>query len=329
MAISVGVANPGTISGVVTATPPRITGTSVATPGTLGPTVNNYGTQTSYSPNFIPLKVGTSGSRTASPSLLQEFGGGGGGGAPAPVYAPKLDVAAVNAQARAAAENAVNPYYTKVLNEFLTQQAAQRARAQTQYQTDITDIEDTLKETVEGNALTKARTEEDVTKNIADIADSADEFQTDSGEEFDAARMMEARDTAASGKTGGLALQASEKGVEKRNKVEERQAKKFKDLKETQQLFKGRTMADLLKSDELATKRTEKGKTQRKFDLDSYIESQDFETSNKRNELERSRLNDITQNQSSQSKLLFNNYLAGIADPAKYEAAVRTYGGLF
>lgn len=248
-----------------------------------------------------------------------------GGGTPAPVYAPRLDIAAVSAKARAAAEGAVNPFYTKQLTDFLAQQAAQKQQRQTIYETNVKNLEDTLKNTLEGNEITKTRTGEDVAANIAEVNQTADEFQTDSGQEFDANRL----DLARSVTGGGLGAQKLEKAKESRNTTESRQVQKFQTAKANQELFKTRSFDDLARSGVLAGEATEKGKAAEKFDLDSYIQDSEFVEKNKRNELEQSRLQAISQEQGNQAKLLFNQYLAGIKDPAKYQAAIQTYSGAF
>lgn len=320
MAITVGNANPGRISSVSVANPGRISSVGNATPGRIASVGN-------ANPGVIS-SVGNANSWRAPlvyKPVVSPYSPPAPTGPPAPVYAPKLDFASINAQARSAAEGAVNPYYTKVLNEFLTQQAAQRQNQQTQYETDVKTIEENLKNTLEQNALTKTRTGEDVATNIGEIAQTADEFQTDSGQAFDANRLEEARGAS----TGGLGQQKLQASTAERNKTENRQVQKFAEATKQQELFKGRTFDDLLKSDELAGKGAEKGKTQKKFDLDTYIQGSQFNEQNKRNELERSRLQDIAANEAAQRKLAFQKYLAGITNPAQYEAAVRTYGGAF
>jgi hypothetical protein len=256
---------------------------------------------------------------------LPSIYGGGGGGAPAPVYAPKLDIAGVYAKARSAAEGAVNPFYTKQLNDFLAQQGAQKQQQQTQYETNIKNLEDQLKNTLEQNDITKGRTTEDVAQNEAQIAQTADEFQTDTGQQFDQSRLAAARGAS----TGGLGQQQLETGQQARNTQETRQTQQFQQKKQEQELFKTRTFADLARSGTLAGEATTKGKAAAKFDLDSYIQNAGFTEQNKRNELEQNRLQAVGQEQGNQSKLLFNQYLSGISNPAQYQAALQTYGGSF
>lgn len=257
-------------------------------------------------------------------------GGGGGGGYVAPqVYAPKLDIAAVNAQARQAAEGAVNPYYTKALNEFLAGQAQKRQQQQTQYDTNVKNLEDTLKQNLEQSQVTRGRTTEDVATNQAQINQTADQYQTDQGQQFTQDRLNQARQLASAGLTGGLGAQQAQNATTARNTQEGRQEQQYQQQRDTQALFKGRTFEDLAKSDTQAQTSTEKGKTQEKFNLDTYIQNSQADEQNQRNSLEKARLQDIASNQQQQAKLAFQQYLAGIRDPRQLQAAVSTYGGAF
>lgn len=245
------------------------------------------------------------------------------------VRPPKLDFAAVQAKARADAEGAVNPYYTKQLNDFLAQQAARRQQQQTQYETSVKNLEDQLSNTIAGNEITKGRTTEDVAQNVADINQSADIFQTDTGTAADANRIAQARELAQSGLTGGLGAQQAETAQTQRNTAEKRQEQEFQKNRTQQELFKTRTFEDLARSGELATKATEKGKTAAKFDLDAFIQGQGFEEQRTRSSLEADRLQAISREQGNRSKLAFNQYLANIRDPQQLLLASQIYGGAF
>lgn len=245
------------------------------------------------------------------------------------VRPPKLDFAAVQAKARADAEGAVNPYYTKQLNDFLAQQAARRQQQQTQYETSVKNLEDQLSNTIAGNEITKGRTTEDMAQNVADINQSADIFQTDTGTAADANRIAQARQLAQSGLTGGLGAQQAEAAQTQRNTAEKRQEQEFQKNRTQQELFKTRTFEDLARSGELATKATEKGKAAAKFDLDAFIQGQGFEEQRTRSSLEADRLQAISREQGNRSKLAFNQYLANIRDPQQLLLASQIYGGAF
>lgn len=320
MALSVGVANPRGISNVGVAAPPRITNVGVATP----PRIN--GVDVAHPGTIGPVSTG-------GPSIALTSAGGAGGGVPGPpppVYAPRLDIAATNAKARAAAESAVNPFYTKQLTDFLAQQAELKRQQEAQYNTNIQNYQDTLKNTLEANALTGARTTEDTGIKTAAINTAQDNNQVDTGTQFEDARIAAARQQAETGVLGtGAGNNQTTTQTTNRNTTEGRTNDQFQLQKDQQELFKTRTFEDLSKSGELATASEGKSEKQAKFDLDNYITNAGYTEKDKRNELEQSRLERIAAESRNQGKLLFNQYLANISNPAQYEAAVRTYGGSF
>ncbi len=250
---------------------------------------------------------------------------GDGGGGAAPVYAPKLDIAAINAKARKQAEGAVSPFYTKLLNDFLSQQSFNKKQQQSLYDTNVKNIQDTLDQQLETNKLTGERTTQDVAQNEAEIAQNADEFQVDSGQAFDQARLEQAKGST----TGGLGQQKIQQVQAARNTEESRQVQKFQVAKQQQQLFKSRTFEDLSRSTDTATKGAGKAKAAAKFDLDNYIKTAGFTEKNKRNDLELSKQQDITNKAQGYAKDAFNKYITNIANPAQRVAAAQQYGGSF
>jgi hypothetical protein len=300
--------------------------------------VTTYATPLLQQPGVAPLLSSVSGAIRNAPSILQRALTPQTPPTPTPspmappsayVTPPKLDYAALQAQARKSAENAVNPYYTKQLNDFLARQAAQKQQQEQQTQMNIQSLEENLTNTLQGNETKKTRTSEDVATDVANINQQEDIFQTDTGQAADAGRIQQARDLAQSGLTGGMGAQQVESAVDKRNTAEARQGAEFDQARAQQELFKGRTFEDLARSGELATKAKEKGVTQATFDLDNYIKNQGFETESKKSELESSRLAQVLTEQSRQAKLLYQQYLSRISDPARLAAAASTYGGAF
>lgn len=309
---------------------PSKAGYDIYSPTTIGAGANGVSTlNTSKSRANIQSAVDTLYKQYLGGQSGQVLQPGASYSAPAPVYAPKLDIAGLNARARSSAENAVNPYYTKALNDYLANEAQQRTIKQQQTDTALKNAEDALKLTQEGNATTGARTAEDVATNLGQINQQADQFQTDSGTAFDASRIAEARRAALAGTTGGTAAASSEALGAKNATDEARQTEVFQQHRDQQELFKSRTFEDIATSNKNAGDATEKAKTAANFDLDTFIKNQAADESNKRNDLEASRLQSIQENTQSQQGLLFSQYLANIADPAKYLAAIQTYGGLF
>lgn len=254
--------------------------------------------------------------------------GGGGGAAPA-VVAPKLDTAALFANARSAAEGAQNPLYTKYLNDFLTQQSAQKQQQQTSYDTSITNLQDTLKNTLAGNEISGQRNLEDANNKIGDINTQSDQYQTDQGTAFDSARRADAVKQASQGLLGsGIGNQATATATGDRNTQEARQGAAFQQQKDQTALAEGRTFEDLARSGTLATQGEAKGEKAAKFDLDNFIQNQGFDLNNKRNDLEVQRLGAIQGDAQNRAKIAFNDYISRITNPAQKLAAVQLYGGL-
>lgn len=334
------VANPGRITNVSVANPGSISSVGNASSGNISGVVNNYGQQQQpFSGVPINLTPAQNAQVTANQQRLDDTTSRfdailkalTAATAPKPaVYAPKLDFAAVNAQARAAAENAVNPYYTKALNDFLTQQAAQKQRVEAQTATNIKNIEDSLKQTQDANALTGARTAQDVASNQEQINIANDQNQVDTGTAFEDARIAQAKDLAQAGVLGsGAGNRATAAATANRNTAEGRQNAQFQEQRQQQELFKTRTFEDLAKSNELAGISATKGKEAAKFDLDTYIQNAQFDEQNQRNTLEAQRLASVQAEQQNQSRLLVNNFINSIADPAQRQAAVNAYSGAF
>lgn len=246
-----------------------------------------------------------------------------------PVYAPKLDLAAVNASARASAESAVNPFYVKTLNDFLSQQATEKAQQEQQTKTNIQNFQDALTQTQDANATTGARSAEDTATTEANVNKTADQFQTDSGQAFDKARIAAATAAAAGGLSGGVAAGQAEDALTAHNTTESRQADAFQEQKDQAELLKGRTLEDIATSNTNAATGEKTSETQANFDLDKYLTSADTTEANERNTLEQQRLAAIQTETSNQSKLAFTKYLSGISDPAQYLAALQTYGSSF
>lgn len=343
MAISVSQPRVPQLGATTVATPGGITGVGIARPGSSVSVANNYGLQ-GYGPAGAaaqPLTIGA-GLRQVQQSaggvlsamsdpageyqrLLQQIQA-----AQRPVAPQRIDIAAINAQARKQAEESVNPIYTKKLNDMLARLAVQRQRSQQDYDTAVTDFDENLKLAKETSERERGRTSEDVATNLGQINTVEDQFQTASGQQFDQDRMAEAANLAAAGlTTSGIGRQQANRAVEQRNLTEAQQGEEFQAQRTAQAVLKARTFEDLAKSDVLAEGRTEKGKKAAKLDLDRLMEDLTTEESSGRFEVEQQRLGDIAGRVSDYSQLAFNNILAGIRDPRVLQATAQTYGGVF
>lgn len=303
-----------TISGVISATPGSNGFLGLANPATTGAGVKAAQTQASSTSSNISALLARIQALTNAPQKQ--------------VYAPALDYKAISAQARQQAEAAVNPFYTKQLNDFLTAQSVQKQQQQVSHDTAVQNLQDQLDATIKANETTGARTTEDVATNEAAVNQATDEFQTDSGQQFSTDRLQQARDLAKAGLTGGLGSQQAEATTTAHNTTEKRQVDQADKQKQAQELLKARTFEDLATSGTLASTAKEKGVKQTDVDLADFIENQGLELTSKQSELAHNKESDILNKASSISGGLVQDFINNIANPAQRQAALQAYGGL-
>lgn len=326
MALTVQPVNSPTFTGIGSAPKQTITSVGVATPGSNGfPTL----VQPKAPAQSVATATSANNSLQAQTNALLAAIARLQNSQPKQVYAPALDFASINAQARSAAEANVNPYYTKQLNDFLAEQAAKRSQTEAQAQTNISQLQTDLTNKLQGNDITKARTAEDTATNLDQLTTQADQNQVDSGTAFSTDRLQQGRDLAKAGLTGGLGAQQVEGAQIAHNTTEERATAATDQAKQQQELTKARTFEDLERSGTLATQAKDTGVKQVNVDLADFITNQGFETESKKGQLEAQRLGAVAQEQQNQGKLLVNNFIASIADPASRQAAQQAYGGSF
>lgn len=249
--------------------------------------------------------------------------------APRQVMAPALDVNSIYSKAGATAAANVNPYYTKLLNDFVGQQATVRQQQQQQTDTNITNLQDQLKQVKEANTVTGNRATEDTATAEANAAQATDERQQDQGTAFDTSRADQAVHQAAAGLTGsGLAAGETASAQKTQDTTEARQAENDQQVKTATELAKARTFEDLATSNTNATTAEGKGETQAKFDLDKFITGQTTDLQAEQDALENRRRADLANEKSNQTKILVQNFINSIANPAQRQAAISAYGGL-
>lgn len=244
--------------------------------------------------------------------------------------APNLNLSDIYNQASSAAQSAVNPYYTKQLQDFQAQQAQDKANQQQQTQVNIQQLQDQLQNTLNANTLTGQRTAQDTLANEQQAGIAVDQQQQTQGTQFDQARIAQAKQLASQGLTGsGLGNQQVLGSEADRNTQESQQAAAQKQAFDQSELLKSRTFEDLANSGALATKSEATGETQANFDLNKYIQGQVSSLQQEQQSLEQSRLAQVASNTQSQAKLLVNQFIQSIANPAQRQAAVQAYGNAF
>lgn len=195
------------------------------------------------------------------------------GGYQAPAKAANYDVGGNYNSAYNEAAATQNPLYDKYLNQFLAQQANQKAAQQHTFDQTTSNLDTAFKNTQEANAIAQQRTGEDVARAEGQIATKSDQFQTDSGNQFANDRLQQASDLSKAGLTGGIGSQKTEAVQAARNTQEARQGAEFDQQKQGQELSKARTFEDLARSNKLAGESTATGKANAQFNLDNWIEA--------------------------------------------------------
>lgn len=176
-------------------------------------------------------------------------------------------------KAKSAAEAAVNPLYDRKWNEFMAQQNANRAQANTQFGITNQNIQQEQTNSVEDNAQTRQRTIEDVAASLDKINQTEGNYQTDEGDSFDSQYRQMAQELSAGGNaTTGLGAQAQADQIRLRNVTNSRQLQEFKEQRSAKELFRDRTVDDLAKGDKRAGELAGSKRQQAQFDLDSYME---------------------------------------------------------
>lgn len=215
---------------------------------------------------------------------------------------------AINAQARRRAAKAVNPYYQKELQTFLTTQKIKKQRAKQDFKSTVADL-----------ATARARTGEDVATNLGEIANTEDVFQTQEGQAFDQARLTLAGDVAEAGLAGsGLGAQQQQQAVQQRNVESVQQQRSFNVQRQAQELFRTRTFEDISRQ-----------KTKAKIDVDRYVKDLARETIQGKRQTEKERLSAFAQEEARQRALGFQRFLRTINNPGVLAETARAFGGAF
>lgn len=245
-------------------------------------------------------------------------------------FAPPLNLSSIYTQAGNTAAANVNPYYTKQLNDFIAQQAQDLTTQQQQSSMNIANLQTQLQNTIQGNAITAGRNQEDTATKGQDIATAADQQNVDEGAAFDQARIAQAKQLASQGlTTSGVGAQQVLGSETARNTTEARQAAQTTEAEQQNQLLSTRTLEDLGRSNDLATQSEGQGEQQANFDLNNYIANQGTQLSSEKDTLEGQRLAAVSAETTNQAKLLVNQFIQSISNPAQRQAAVNAYGNLF
>lgn len=216
------------------------------------------------------------------------------------------------AQARQRAEAAVTPHYQAKLQHLVDSINLKRETSRGGWQRD-TQIADTgLKMTMEDIATNRLRTGEDVAQNLENVANQQEQFQTDTGEQFDTERQQASAELANAGlATSGIGAQQVGQMQQKRNTQEQRQEQQFQLQEKMQQQFKNRTFEDLSKKETRSKEQTDFQKEKLTFDLNQALKAHDLEQYWGTEEIGFEKQRDIYQNSSGQYQAILGEFLQG------------------
>lgn len=315
--------NPGTISSVGVAQP---TGNiTTQDPNKVVTTLN--GINYNYAGDPVKAPTASNSGQDAYAASIQALINAANGGAGAKVYAPALDTNAIYNKAQTTANANVNPYYTKLLNDFVSNQAQARTLQEQQMQFNVKGLQDELARITGANDVTGQRATADTADAENQINQNADYRQTDQGMTFDNARINEATGLAQSGLTGsGLGAKQQLTTDQNFNTKETRQGAQDEHSIMSAELAKARTFEDIATSNTNAASGEKRGEQQANFDLNKFIVNQTQDLQQQQQQLEAQRQQAVAAEKKNQISLQVNAFINSIANPAKKQAALQTYG---
>lgn len=260
--------------------------------------------------------------RFQAPNIL-----GGGSYATPP---PNWNLTSIYNQAGSQAAGQVNPYYTKQLQDFQTNQASAKALQQQQQALNLQNLQQTQDTNLGQNELQRGRTSADVLQNEQQIGIKADQAQQDQGQAFDQQRIAEAKAQANAGLTGsGLGAQQTLASQTAHNVQEQRQGEVNTQQVAAQELTKARTFEDLANSDVLAKSANTQGQKQQSIDWDKFVQGQTQDLQSTQNTLEQQRLARLSDVQRQLAKQQVNDMISKLSNPQQRLAAASAYGSAF
>lgn len=230
---------------------------------------------------------------------------------------PKIysyNIADASAKARSAAEQAVNPYYTQKLNDFLSQEQTKQQRAQQDAATNSKQVDQALQDALNASNTQRGRTTQDATTKLGDVQNASDYYQNTEGNTFDKARSSLLTNLAQSGlTTSGLGQQQQNEQVANRNIESGQQVRSFNAQKDAINTLKTRTFEDLATGDTQSSQTAGQKKSAINVDLDRALQDIGTETNQFKGQNEYDRLNALTGEESRQYQLGVNNFVQALA----------------
>lgn len=256
-------------------------------------------------------------------------GGGGGGSSTGNVYVPPLNVDAIYKSATGRAAGQAGTWYQQNLDNYVKILDQRKSIESNILTTTQKDLEQQLKNLVEGNVITRGRTTEDTAYNLGRIGTEEGARQTTEARQFDLARRgLQSQQGEAGIATSGMGKQQQIQANFDRKMAEEKQARDVTDQKRVQELGLDRTFQDLALAEKHKGIATEFGKQKAQLSFDQAMGQLADEEFKYRQDLEGKKAamqSDVEKSLKIQDWL---NYYQGLTQEQQY-GAKQKYGGFF
>lgn len=192
--------------------------------------------------------------------------------AAAPGVAPTLDLNAIQAQAKSAANDAVNPLYTNYLNQYLQGEASNQAAAQKQNDLNLQQEQGALGNTLAQNTLAQNAAGKTNALTQGNINAQQQNYQLASGNAQNQ-KLQAIQANIGSGNLGGSGLgqQQIYNAENAKNYADAAQSGQFQYQRDTSNLSTQDTFAQLAQSSQYATTAEGQQETQTNFNLNDYL----------------------------------------------------------
>jgi len=250
---------------------------------------------------------------------------------PPPVYAPP-QIPFFSAQeairkSMPGATQTVNTFYNKLMADYLARMEENRQTQRKQFDLANKSLERQLLETKESAELGKVRTEEDVARNLSQMATEETARQGTEARQFDIGRrgLQEQLGQAGLSAEGIGGQKLWEAGMQ-RGDIEKAESRKIEAQKEAQIISRSRTIDDLARGLKRAEISTKEAKERAQLSLDTALGELAEQELSKKQYYEEQRQSEIARKAQAMASDEWDRYLSGLKTPQEQAQAFSQYG---
>lgn len=245
-------------------------------------------------------------------------------------WIPSLDVNKIYKESQKKAAGEAGGWYQTQLGEFLKNLEYKRGLQKDYYDTSVSELEKGLKDMIEGNVITRGRTQSDTEYNLGRINEEEGARQQMEARSFDATKRGIESSLGESGlSTSGLGRQKLAEAGFKRKMTEEATSRDITEQKQTLNKNLSRTFEDLARSEKLKGEDTELGKRKAKISFDEAMVDLAETEREKRISLEQSRASQQSNLEQAYRINSFMDYYNKLKTAGQRNEFWNQYGGFF